>query len=146
MEQDQNTNAPATAAASHRGGKGVPQSAAAGAMPPPPAAPPLLRVDLARLRRRIQASINTQMFANAAFLADKLATLSGGEPHDVHLLARCYFLCGQCRRAVHTLERHGLLRQPMTHARLPGATDPQPVIYTKQTAIFFFYALPQLCC
>lgn len=60
-----------------------------------------------RLRAVVQDSLGKHLYENAIFFADKLVTLSGGEPDDVYRLAQAYVYTKQFRRALHVLHRSG---------------------------------------
>ena len=58
-----------------------------------------------RLRSIVQDSLGKHLYENAIFFADKLVTLSGGEPDDIYRLAQAYMYTKQHRRALHVLHR-----------------------------------------
>ena len=60
---------------------------------------------LARLRAVVQDSLGKHLFDNAIFFADKLVTLSRGDPDDVYRLAQAYVFTKQHRRALHVLNK-----------------------------------------
>ena len=45
------------------------------------------------------------LYENAIFFADKLVTLSHGDPDDVYRLAQAYVFTKQHRRALHVLNK-----------------------------------------
>jgi len=72
---------------------------------------PGLEVNLDHLRLLVKDSLDKNLFDTAIFFANKLVTLSGANPSDVHLLAQAYFLGKQFRRAVHLIQTNGFLVQ-----------------------------------
>ena len=60
---------------------------------------------LARLRAVVQDSLGKHLFENAIFFADKLVTLSRGDPDDVYRLAQTFVFTKQHRRALHVLNK-----------------------------------------
>lgn len=63
---------------------------------------------LDRLRSIVADSLGKHMYANAIFFADKLVSMSNGDPDDVYRLAQAYYYTRQHRRALHLLRTHGL--------------------------------------
>jgi anaphase-promoting complex subunit 6 len=55
------------------------------------------------LRAVVQDSLGKHLYENAIFFADKLVTLSRGDPDDVYRLAQAYVFTKQHRRALHVL-------------------------------------------
>ena len=60
---------------------------------------------LAKLRSIVQDSLGKHLYENAIFFADKLVTLSHGEPDDVYRLAQAYVFTKQHRRALHVINK-----------------------------------------
>jgi len=67
-------------------------------------------VDTEKIHKMVLDCIEKGMYSSATFFADKLATIRKNEPESILLLARCYFLSKQYRRAVHLLRLHDLLQ------------------------------------
>ncbi|KAG8464771.1 hypothetical protein KFE25_010139 [Diacronema lutheri] len=64
---------------------------------------------LDRLRSIVADSLGKHMYANAIFFADKLVSMSNGDPDDVYRLAQAYYYTRQHRRALRLLRAHGLV-------------------------------------
>jgi len=62
-----------------------------------------------QIRQLVNDCISKHMYPSATFFADKLTTITQGEPNAVYLLAQCYFFSKQFRRAVHLLRARELL-------------------------------------
>ena len=77
-------------------------------MPSPP--PVDGRSALLQLRGLVGECIAANLLDSAAFYADKLVDLSGGDPADVLALAQVYSFDGAHMRAYRLLERHGLVK------------------------------------
>eukprot|EP01062_Namystynia_karyoxenos_P073212 TRINITY_DN7003_c0_g1_i1.p1 TRINITY_DN7003_c0_g1~~TRINITY_DN7003_c0_g1_i1.p1 ORF type:complete len:710 (+),score=229.51 TRINITY_DN7003_c0_g1_i1:95-2131(+) len=72
---------------------------------------------------RCREALETFSYGTAAFYADKLVSLSGGQAGGVFLLARVHFASGEFARALHVLRRHGVVpRKPLTR----NTEDPRP--------------------
>lgn len=68
------------------------------------------RSALLQLRGFVGECIAANLLDSAAFYADKLVDLSGGDPADVLALAQVYSFDGAHMRAYRLLERHGLVK------------------------------------
>lgn len=67
-------------------------------------------IDTQKIQDMVLDCIEKGMYSSATFFADKLATINRNEPESILLLAKCYFLSKQYRRAVHLLRLHDLLQ------------------------------------
>lgn len=76
---------------------------------------PIQKLNPPLLRQLVNDLISKHMYPSATFFADKLTTVSKGEPDDIYLLAQCLFFSKQYRRAVHLLRTKNLL-----NADVPG--------------------------
>jgi len=59
-------------------------------------------------------------YTSAAFYADKLVSISGGNPEYVYLLASCYFQNAEYPRVVHLLEKTKLIHKDFRMQALAG--------------------------
>jgi hypothetical protein len=95
-------------------GGGMLSSAESLARPPGPGARPTIRVSeeerplAARLREMAASYLRLGQAQSALYWADKLASLNGSRPGDLHLLADCLLAADQPHRAAHLVRSRGL--------------------------------------
>ncbi|PAA48523.1 hypothetical protein BOX15_Mlig003590g3, partial [Macrostomum lignano] len=61
-----------------------------------------------RLRATVQSYLSRMQYKSAAFWADKLVSLSRGQPKDVYNYCQCLYLTKQYHRAIHHLKQRQL--------------------------------------
>ncbi|KAG7262509.1 hypothetical protein CRUP_006398, partial [Coryphaenoides rupestris] len=71
-------------------------------------------MNLDRLRKRVRQYIDQQQYQSALFWADKIASLSNEDPHDIYWLAQCLYLTSQYHRASHALRSRKLDKARIT--------------------------------
>ncbi|BES96094.1 Cell division cycle [Nesidiocoris tenuis] len=59
-------------------------------------------------RKLVRTHLDLHMYSSALFWADKVVTLTNGEPEDVFWLAQCMYHMKQYHRAAHLLQSRGL--------------------------------------
>ncbi|KAJ8600756.1 hypothetical protein CTAYLR_006090 [Chrysophaeum taylorii] len=85
---------------------------------------------LSRLRAMVKDALDNEMSTTAVWFADKLVTLSRGQPEDVLLLARSFYANGDFARAARALETrktYGAPRQPVAQFRRGQTSRTAPV-------------------
>lgn len=65
-------------------------------------------VDIDKYRNLVRTYIDMHLYSAALFWADKVVSLSDGEPRDVYWLAQCMFLMKQYHRAAILIRNRGL--------------------------------------
>lgn len=87
---------------------------------PAQATPDELEERVSSLRAMVRRCLEDNLNETAAFMADKLVTMSGKAEGDVMLLGRAYLACGEYRRAVLVLRQRGML-DPASASAGPAA-------------------------
>ncbi|XP_073980642.1 cell division cycle protein 16 [Rhodnius prolixus] len=65
-------------------------------------------VNIDRFRKLVRSYIDLNLYTSALFWADKVVSLSEGEPNDVFWLAQCMYLLKQYHRAALLIKNRGL--------------------------------------
>uniref|UniRef100_A0A0A9YB07 Cell division cycle protein 16 n=1 Tax=Lygus hesperus TaxID=30085 RepID=A0A0A9YB07_LYGHE len=65
-------------------------------------------INIDSYRKLVRSHIDLHLYTSALFWADKVVSLSDGEPEDVFWLAQCMFLLKQYHRAAHLIQSKGL--------------------------------------
>ncbi|XP_021915028.1 cell division cycle protein 16 homolog [Zootermopsis nevadensis] len=70
-------------------------------------------INVEKYRRLVKSYIDLHLYSAALFWADKIVSLSNGEPRDVYWLAQCMFHMKQYHRAAHLIRSRGLEKTHM---------------------------------
>nr|CAD7421044.1 unnamed protein product [Timema poppensis] len=76
-------------------------------------------INIDNYRNLVRTYIDLHLYSAAQFWADKVVSLSNGEPRDVYWLAQCMYHMKQYHRAAHVIRSRGLeKRKPKLVERL----------------------------
>ncbi|CAG2060728.1 unnamed protein product, partial [Timema podura] len=96
-------------------------------------------INIDNYRNLVRTYIDLHLYSAAQFWADKVVSLSNGEPRDVYWLAQCMYHMKQYHRAAHIIRSRGLEKVIIKLRLITAILKPTLLVEWSKTHMLCFY-------